>query len=209
MKIYEIEHGQKVPVYKKGEDIQKFILKVQKECSIAWNTYAKVGNALFRGVKGAGPTTMFKGKTRIDRKSVDTPEEFNNLLDEALRVMGYKATRSNSIFCSPSLKTADMYGKSFIIFPKNNASYTWSPTVRDLYAELNNANAHYVRSLLKSGDYYAIVNELEYRKNTGLEEALQGETEVMVSGEYYACSLNDYYDDLDPFLFDKNRTINS
>jgi hypothetical protein len=76
---------------------------------------------------------------RKDRKASATEKPFHHLLDDWFEDnQGLKA-RSEAMFCygEEGIQYADSYGYLFAVFPVGSFSYTWSPSVDDLYTDMH------------------------------------------------------------------------
>ena len=189
MRINEIAPGERADVVKNR--IASFIKIVRTECSDAWEAYHRNYTLLYRGVASAVGTNMFHSMPRENRRTLTSNPKLQTYIDNALAKTGFTALRSNSIFCTTEGVDAASYGKPFIIFPKNGFSFTWSPDVGDLFIELGKRE-------ISPGDLsnlsaVDIVGEFNY-KNTNFDAALKSGNEIMIHGEYYACSSDKYED---------------
>lgn len=195
MRISEIAPGEKARIA--NNRIPSFIKLVKTECSDAWEAYNRNYSLLYRGVKNAHATNMFHSMPRADRRVLTSHPKLQTYIDDALKATGFTALRSNSIFCTSSLRDATSYGKPFIIFPKNGFQFTWSPDVGDLFIELGQRE-------ISPGDLANlsasdIVGEFNYR-NTNFDDALKSQNEIMIHGEYYACSAEKFEDAITKYM---------
>lgn len=106
---------------------------IESECSDALQACRSVKKLIFRGYKDDVPAA-FKGKPFDKRKPTDTNVKTHEFLSDIFTAAGFKATRSNSIFCSGNSGQASGYGKIYIIFPKNGFAFNWSAKHKDLYS---------------------------------------------------------------------------
>lgn len=142
---------------KNVDNIDEQLLKaasiIKRDCSIALKSMQVTNAFVFRGIKGAQPN-IFVGKPRDDRRSKDTNNDIQTGFDEMLSESGFKALRSNSIFCSGNYSQADNYGKVYLIFPKDGFNFTWSPMFSDLFSDLLSDLRHNgIDSLYRSKEY--------------------------------------------------------
>lgn len=116
-------------------DLLKF---VNEHCQpyIHENPYFET-NRLYRGMKT--PSTIASINTiRKDRLPKDTAKQVQKELDEEFISQGFKAIRSNSMFCIGESYNAEEYGEVHVVYPMGNFEYTWSPEIRDLTVALYN-----------------------------------------------------------------------
>ena len=88
---------------------------------------------------GIGAAVLLKGTVRDNRESKDSGRAFTAMYDNYFKDrFGYKA-RSESLFTSFSEHTADQYkrpaGDVYMIFPRGEFKYIWSPYIADLYSD--------------------------------------------------------------------------
>lgn len=200
MKINEIEQGDKEHIPYQG--IAPIVERLSKECSDAVYAMQMTNKFLYRGVKvgghnagtiwkprilqGSAPT-IFKSSSRENRKSLDTPNHIQDMIDGALEATGFTALRSNSIFCSGDKRAAMNYGVPYIIFPIDGFALTWSSNFVDLYSDaIEDKNAQ--QELLDQFEYDPgeWIFKIAKYNNTGLLAAINSKHEIMIKGEYYA-----------------------
>jgi hypothetical protein len=100
---------------------------IDKNCQQFLKEMKKSKKLMFHGFKSdLNPNEIFIGKPRFDREPSDTEKNHQDFLDKALTSNGFKALRSNSIFCSSSVNQTEDYGEVYIIFPLDGFSFTWS-----------------------------------------------------------------------------------
>lgn len=101
-------------------------LFIEDHCSDFLNILKKTNMFLYRGIKDCGNNQIFLGYSRNDRTPRDTDAYIQTLTDTYLKLQGFTALRSNSIFCTADESATDIYGRQYIIFPINGFKYTWS-----------------------------------------------------------------------------------
>lgn len=111
----------------------KYLNLIETECSEALAAYQSVGKFLFRGFRDDVPVAL-KGRPFDKRKPTDTNLKVHEFLSDMFIAAGFKATRSNSIFCSGNSSQAIGYGKLYLVFPKNGFAFNWSPKHEDFYS---------------------------------------------------------------------------
>lgn len=108
----------------------KYFSLIEDVCSDFIKDMKKAGGFLYRGMSSGGDVVY--GKSHENRKTKDTKSDVQKLFDEYLKITGFKALRSNSIFVSPRYNQAERYGSEvYIIFPRNGYSFTWSEEESD------------------------------------------------------------------------------
>lgn len=71
---------------------------------------------------------------RPNRNPSGSSRGLHELFIKNFELLGFKANRNNSVFCSGDEDVADGYGRVKIIYPLGNINYTWSPKIDDLYS---------------------------------------------------------------------------
>jgi len=98
---------------------------IEEHCSEFLASAKAANRFLYRGIKTYdSPSKIFLGSPRNDRRSRDTDPAVQLIVDEYLTLQGFKALRSNSIFCTGEEQNALTYGDPYIIFPINGFEYT-------------------------------------------------------------------------------------
>lgn len=129
---HALTHTKKASV--SPQSVAKFTALLKQDCSQVLLAYRKTKMPLLRGVRNA-TQDQFKGKTRENRRPMDTGEKSHKALDNMLSTAGFETNRSNSIFCSTSRAQANMYGTTYVIFPINGFKFLWSEKYKDLYSD--------------------------------------------------------------------------
>lgn len=173
--------------FKIAEKIIPALEVVRKNCSqILWLYKSKPGHFFYRGLKKNSAYIL--GKSPIGRPARNTEEHIHYAIIQGMMDLGLTAHRGNSIFVTPDEDDASSYSSdyssSYIVFPFNGFSYTWSPQIEDFFIAMQNrveidpseTNAPMALQLKKLG-----------YTNTGLDKALiDGQNEVMLHGQYIA-----------------------
>lgn len=133
----------------------------------------------------------FEGQSRNDRKPLDSPIGFHNLLNKVFDSCGMTANRSNSFFVTPNPAVAYGYGCPYAIFPKNGFQYTWTD-----FKDLASFHASGILSPLVLDYRRATPDDAEeiFRqivtticpRNTDIHDAINMHHEIMIHGAYYA-----------------------
>ena len=113
------------------EQVLKYFSYIDKNCSDFLKVAKQTKKLLYRGQDDAS-LPIFVGYPRADREPKDSNKAAQALADKYLTMMGFKALRSNSLFCTSNFGQADGYGNVYAIFPKNGFHYTWSTEHDDL-----------------------------------------------------------------------------
>jgi len=203
--------------------ILDFIEKIKDDCSDILQIYNKTGRILFRGFDKLSGPIYYDVKPREDRHPLDTPINQQKYINDFLTDNGFIANRSNSFFCTADPNRAVMYGKPYIVFPKNGFDYTYGNTI-DLYKEYNNSLRHNkdIMDLLKSiqqdgfgnisqriAQYYDeypqfkdflfnFLSELKFA-NTHLNSALTSNYEVLIKGSCHLIDIKVYLNNKEYF----------
>jgi hypothetical protein len=95
---------------------------------------------------GLGAAVVLKGNVRDNRESKDSSSAFMAMYDNYFKDrFGYKA-RSQSLFTFFSEHTADQYkrpaGDVYMIFPRGEFKYIWSPYIADLFLDFEEHWGH-------------------------------------------------------------------
>lgn len=92
--------------------------------------------------RGLGPNEhknrlAFRANSRNARRPIDSDPKAQILFDKALQDLNFTALRSNSIFTSGDPEVVKTYGTGYIIFPTNEATFTWSKNRSDLIIRMD------------------------------------------------------------------------
>lgn len=109
----------------------KYFAYIERECSEAVDAVIKTGKFLFRGQEDTSKP-VFVGRPWDKREPRDSNADAQVLYDKNLKLMGFTALRSNSIFTTSTKSNAAEFGTIYAIFPKNGFSFTWSTVNDDL-----------------------------------------------------------------------------
>ncbi len=80
--------------------------------------------------------SWFEKDVRKDRRPKDINSEIHNDIDSLFQLKFGYTPRSNSIFCTTRIDITSLYGKAYLIFPKEHFKYLWSPQIYDLFVWL-------------------------------------------------------------------------
>ncbi len=204
MKINEIVDNQ-IPVGMISshgeEDATNIISLIEKNCSEVLSFIKQSRRLLYRGVDTAKSIDFgFIGKSTNERPPLSSPRWLQEDTDFKLLSMGFKALRSNSIFCVADNNIARGYGTVFAIFPFNGFSFTWSEVLSDLYVDLYQSNSVYTNLIQKMHKMSPETFVENYKfNNTDMVKGLKSRHEILISGKYIAINA-DYLSFLKPIL---------
>jgi predicted nuclease with TOPRIM domain len=106
------------------EDL-KYFSYIEKNCSQMVDAVQITGTFLYRGMNDS--EKIIHGLPHENRQAKDTKQSVQVKVDQMLKASGFKALRSNSIFCTTSHSHAGSFGKNvYIIFPLDGFDFTWS-----------------------------------------------------------------------------------
>ena len=109
----------------------KYFSYIEKNCGEFLSHLQSTQRFLFRG-QDESSSPVFVGYPRADRKPKDSSKDAQKLCDTYLKLEGFKALRSNSIFTTTDRGQASNYGRVYAIFPKDGFKFTWSPLHDDI-----------------------------------------------------------------------------
>lgn len=197
MRLYEINSNQKNLMGYTNEDLLDLI---KKDCSKAYNILLTTNRVLYRGVKNK-QTDAYIASSHSFRNPVDTDAEFHVAFNEIVTIAGFKANRSNSIFCTSDLSMAEGYGWPYAIFPFDTSNILWSAKIKDMYRTIEQPgiiDMLLAKTIVKDfKNFNKTDNKEEFArqfiqkwkfKDTDLLSALKSKNEVLVNGYYYAVS---------------------
>lgn len=147
----------------------KYFSMIEKECASFLNDVKATKRFLYRGMSGSEPVLI--GYPHEQRQVKDTKSKNQELFDERLKMCGFKALRSNSIFTTGSRSQAKSYSDSvYLIFPKDGYDFSWSPmhedwipTYSEIVGEEDDDVFYNVSRITYLFDYVSdVINDLEY-----------------------------------------------
>lgn len=144
------------------------------------------GAFLYRGIQR--PEGKFKMETpeeyeyaylmdvRKDRRPLDTDIDSHRTVDEFLKVQYGIAGRSQTLFVTGDDHVADGYGDVYLILPRGQFKFLWSPDIGDL-AGIN---------IPRGEELIDVVERSEFRTDD-FHDAIQSGHEIMLDcKDYYA-----------------------
>lgn len=144
---------------------QDFFKNIKKECSEIIKIYKNTSQKdrfLFRGMKKDKNIRVLQLSIREDRLPRDSPKELHDFFNQTIKELGFVTNRSNSIFCTPSISDAKLYGTVFIIFPKNGFSYLWGKKIKDLYSLMVKINQKETKKIHKKNKLSLFIGNVLY-----------------------------------------------
>lgn len=147
-------------------------------------------NFFYHGTRKHGTAPVYRARSVSNRGPKDTSVEVHDKLVELMSGLGLTAHRGNSLFMSSDFNNVhEEYGRPFIVFPVDGFKYTWSPRVKDVFAEME--RTYQLNQTIANLDPDSL-NDIKWFEqhyafqDSNLAGALQSGHEVMVAGEYYA-----------------------
>ena len=100
---------------------------IRTNCSDFLKTAVQTKKFLYRGIKNE-KREIFMGYPRENRPSIEGEYKTSQakIADSYLQAAGFKALRSNSIFCNSGAFNAGGWGDVYLIFPVNGFSFGYS-----------------------------------------------------------------------------------
>ena len=151
---------------------------------------------MFRGLRGTDAITM-TGRVRLSgRKPFSTGTNMHKYVNRYFQIR-YGEPFRDAMFVSGKADFAKDYGNLFLVFPRGDFTFLWSPWVVDLY----NIDADIDDAMYPDGDtdevdvanYFRHMDMLKYQ-TTDIKLALTSEKEIMVRTQaYYGINLTDIF----------------
>jgi hypothetical protein len=101
-------------------------LFIEKHCQQFLKYSRQTKKFLYHGSNYSKYSKYSLSNTRTNRTPKDTQVGVQKAVDEYLTLRGFKALRSNSLFCTSDQIITQDFGEDFIIFPIDGFNYTWS-----------------------------------------------------------------------------------
>ena len=159
-----------------------FAWEVKEDCQsyINQNPAAITTSPLFRGIHSSQDT--LKKKVRLDnRQPLDSSNSVHAELNRVFQDQFGEPFR-NALFVTNDKYQANNYGEIYIIFPRGNFTFLWSPDMEDIFNAYENklhteSDEDFVYALLRNNNYYT----------NSLPKAIHSGNEIMMRcGSYYA-----------------------
>jgi hypothetical protein len=142
-KRVEVEAANKVGDIPKG--VFNLLETIKTECSQIVDAYKITNRFLYRGVKSN--SEAFKGKPFNERRAKDSDKKLSAALNQAFADAGIEARRDNSIFTSSSIGQASGYGNTYVIFPVNGFSFSYSKKIKDFVFDISGFRDYFLSDL--------------------------------------------------------------
>jgi len=137
-----------------------------------------MNNWLFRGVQNTMSEGWIEKRVRLDdRKSLDTPDHIHRMYNQWF-TLNFGQPFRNAIFASGNMNSAADYGMLYMIFPKGDFSYLWSPQIEDLNT------LHRNRMDISAEDLFNHLGQVGYTQ-TDLPKAIKTGNEIMIRSQSY------------------------
>lgn len=145
---------------------------LQAKCKLYLGDMAKTGEAhkLYSGRHDN--RDMFVKAVRTDRSPMDTPIDVQEVLDDLFYRKFRWRPRSNSLFVTSRLSTAESYGHHvYMIFPIGQYKYLWHNRIKDLWTEIEDSTAvNFYRGMEVEPDSYQVDDVASEFYNDALAE---------------------------------------
>lgn len=181
------------------EDTNKVDISMIKRDCKKWLDFSK-GLFVYRGIKIHDKIVRID--TNKNRKPKDTPLNLHKKIDEIFyKKFGWKP-RSEGVFCTGNISTANLYGEIYVIFPIGDFEILWSEEVEDLYIKSGTFSMYasmldqlISAFMLKDSSHYSdekgMKRLVDTYKNKDLYGAIKSENEIMIKcDQYYAISVS-------------------
>jgi hypothetical protein len=170
---------------------------IQKNCGLALDILRQENRLLFRGVPQL-PFKIFVGQSENNRPPKNTKITYQKAIDNKLKLAGFKALRSNSIFVTNSLNDAKEYGSVIVVFPFDSCHYTWSSEHYDLTTNLGIQAGRETNSKIRQDILTSHMSNAEFIdkygfRNGDLEQAIRYPREIYINGQYVAIPYSKTY----------------
>lgn len=157
-----------------NKEDDKLIAYIEKNCSEFLIELEKADSFLYRGfgmrqLERKAPKA-FVSSSMVNRPPKDNQVEIQKRYDQNLKMAGFTALRSNSIFCTGDESNAGNYGEVYAIFPINGFSFTWSALIDDfIHEDGDDYITSDVALKLKEqfSDFVEVLDDLESYRNYG------------------------------------------
>jgi len=167
------------------------LLKIGQECKFYLKEAGLEAFSLYRGLESSISTVdkniRLQGR-ETQAMSMDLKQYVNEFFTEY-----YGAPFRDSLFCTGDLQETDNFGYPYVIFPKGNFKYLWSPEVKDMNYKFNAWLHRFKKDIDPNNTSQVFINNVlsptEY-KTTDLPSAIKSKNEIMIRGTgYYGIKL--------------------
>ena len=117
-----------------NKSLAYYTKKIQVECKPFIKEIKGAAGTLTRHDVKHGLDPAWKKITRKDRRPLDTPKQFHDMIDNWFnKNFGWKS-RSSGLFCWGT--PFPLLASDWMVFPAGNFKYIWSPKITDLYGHV-------------------------------------------------------------------------
>jgi len=174
---------------------EEIVAKIKRDCQ-PWLAAAN-GHIAYRGIRGA-TEDFVDGKVNQNRRPIDIEPAIHDEINDIFQSLGFVAQRGNSLFVSGSIKQAKFYGRDtggvFVVLPKGNFEFTWSPYIDDLNGQADEIE------MMDSNELERFINN-NYQDGGNLREAIETGNEIMLHcKEFYAIDSDLYKEHIESEL---------
>ena len=176
------------------EEPDVLMKKIKKNCSSYLDVLIQTKKLLYRGIKPVlhDNQIAFIGKNQTNRPPLTSAVEAQIQFDKFLKQLGVKALRSNSTFCTSSIRSAEYFGNLYAIFPFNGCPFAWSKTRDDL---ILGPYSRYLKDVAGPNGKKIALTRFQTEYNIDFKDlagAINSGHEIWFSGKYYALDYEHY-----------------
>lgn len=172
---------------KTKNDIDYISEQIENNCSYAISVYSDYNDVLYSGIYKHDEFS-FHAHSPVNRKPRGMEIEQQEYIDTCFKMTGFTALRSNSIFCIANYGNSKRFGNSYIIFPVNGFSFTWSRKWRFL----TGFNCPLSPTPITPEIANKTITAFGFDHSDFSASVISG-NEVLIHGEYYAVKMNTSY----------------
>lgn len=160
--------------------------------------YDVVHYPLYRGMRGTGDSPVVTGRIRLEgRSAMSTGDHVHEAVNDYFTRTFGEPFR-NAMFASSDPDFATDYGNLYLVFPRGEFTFIWSPDVVDLYNIADNIDEAIDDD--KESDppghakfFETYMDDLGYR-DSGVQAALDAKNEMMIRARaYYGIRLHSFF----------------
>ena len=172
-------------------DLDGIISTIKRECA----PFLRLTDVpMYRGMSiGMNKNTFFaKVPTLAFRNPRDTPAVFNNYIVAWFKDhFGFPFRQVHSMFATGALGVSDGYGLSFMVFPRGDFHFTWSPFIGDLTDRFSEGTKQFTADEIAS-QVDEVMDDGEYQFDQGLTQAIHSRNEItFICESYYILNVYD------------------
>jgi len=188
----------------------KFLLKIQANCQPYFNEvgFDTAMTGLYRGMHISEPyilkSTRLKNREPLGMDP-DTKNDVNDYFSD-----NFGAPFRDAVFCTGDKIIADNFGHPFVIFPKGNFKYFWSPDVFDLNTTISRFYFNSEGQVNPQVIPELIPGIITSYTTQDLDSAIKSKNEIMIRcNKYYAIRADKVMSDIYGIkeVFDNSKAI--